>query len=466
MSQNYAYRTALDLQKAIATKQVSPVEIVRASLERIEALEPTINSFVTTTAESALDAAREAERAVMAGDDLGALHGLPISIKDTVPVGGVKFTVGSRTLAENVAGEDAPSVKRIRAAGACIVGKTTSSEFGAKAVGDSPLTGATRNPWNTTKTPGGSSAGAAASVAAGVTPLALGADGGGSIRIPCSLSGLVGFKAQFGRVPIAPVGAATTLAHVGPMTRTVRDAALLLATIAGYDRRDPFGLAAAVPDFLRACDLPVKGLRIAWSPTMGYATPSAEVRAIAGAAARTFEEFGCRVDLVEHVVDDPVHIWTMEFHTGLATRLKDLPSSSVELLDPEVRRIVQSGLKRSLEEYYSTIFERYALYDHMRTFFETYDLLLTPTLPVSAFDVFHDVPAEITGRDAVTWVYYTYPFNLTGQPAASIPAGFTANGLPVGLQLVSRIHREVDIFAAAAAFEEARPWADRLPPVA
>jgi aspartyl-tRNA(Asn)/glutamyl-tRNA(Gln) amidotransferase subunit A len=198
----------------------------------------------------------------MAGHHLGPLHGLPISIKDLIAVRDLSFTFGSRALADNVATTDAPSVERIRAAGACIIGKSTTSEFGCKAVGDSPLTGITRNPWSLDKTPGGSSAGAAASVAAGMTPFSLGTDGGGSIRIPASLCGLFGIKAQFGRVPVYPVSATPTLAHVGPLARTVRDAALLLSVISGQDDRDPFSVAGPVPDYLSACELPVKGLRI------------------------------------------------------------------------------------------------------------------------------------------------------------------------------------------------------------
>ena len=466
MGQPYTYRTALDLKQAIATKQVSPVEVARAALEHADAVEPRLNSFVTMTPEIALAAAQQAERAVMAGDALGLLHGVPVSVKDVIPVNGVGFTFGSRAFADNIATEDAPVVERIKAAGACIVGKTTTPEFGCKAVGDSPLTGATRNPWNNTKTPGGSSAGAVASVAAGVTPLAIGTDGGGSIRIPCSFTGLFGIKPQFGRVPMYPPSAAPTLAHVGSIARTVRDAALLLTAESGHDRRDPFAVAEPVPDYLGACDTPAKGMRVAWSPTLGYAKPTPEVLRITERAARVFERLGCTVDLVEQVMDDdPVDMWTMEFYSGIGTRLKGVLSSSGDLLDPAVRDILTGALDQSLEAYYTKVFERYAFREKMRLFFDTYDLLLTPTLPVPAFDVFEGLPPELPDRNVVSWVYYTYPFNLTGQPAASIPAGFTADGLPVGLHIVSRINREVDIFRAAAAFEEAQPWADRTPPI-
>ena len=222
---DFAFMTAIELKELIARRDISPVDLVGSSLERMEGLEPTLNCFVQTSPDLALEAARKAEKAVMAGEDLGLLHGLPISVKDLIAVDGLKLTFGSRAMADNVAAVDAPSVDRARRQGACIVGKSTTSEFGCKAVGDSPLTGITPNAWNLAKTPGGSSCGAATSVAAGITPFALGTDGGGSVRIPSSLSGLFGIKAQFARVAVYPASATPTLAHVGPLTRTVRDGA-------------------------------------------------------------------------------------------------------------------------------------------------------------------------------------------------------------------------------------------------
>ena len=232
-SEDYAFMSALDLRQAILAKQVSPVEVVRQTLERIDALEPRLNCFVTRTPELALDAARHTERAIMAGEPVGALAGLPVSVKDLIAVAGIRQTFGSRAMANHIAATDAPSVMRLKAAGASIVGTTTTSEFGCKTVGDSPLTGITRNPWDLTKTPGGSSCGAAASVAAGVTSFALGTDGGGSVRLPASFTGVFGIKPQFARVPLFPAAATPTLAHVGPLARTVRDAALLVGGVAG-----------------------------------------------------------------------------------------------------------------------------------------------------------------------------------------------------------------------------------------
>ena len=453
-----ASAAAIGLARMIRAKQVSPVEVVEAALARLARLEPSLNAFVTVTPELALASARRAEATLMAGDDLPALAGLPVSVKDLIAVEGVRATFGSRTLSDAVAPVDAPSVERLRAAGACILGKTTTSEFGCKPVGDSPLTGITRNPWDLTKTPGGSSCGAASSVAAGITPFALGTDGGGSIRIPAAFTGLFGMKAQFGRVPVFPTSATPTLGHVAPIARRVRDAAWLLQVVAGFDARDPASVSEPVPDFLAACDAPVKGMRIAWSPTLGYARPTAEVAAVTTSAARVFEDLGCHVEEVPAVMDDPVELWMSEFYAGIGTRLRRPLLEARSLLDPAVAEILERALEQSLERYYASVFQRYELRERLRAFFERYDLLVSPTLPVAAFDVGLNVPPELPDRGIVSWVSYTYPFNLTGQPAASLPCGITVGGLPVGLQLVARVNREVDILRAAAAFEAARPF--------
>jgi Asp-tRNA(Asn)/Glu-tRNA(Gln) amidotransferase A subunit family amidase len=457
------FKTAVELTRAIRNGKVSALEVVEASLSRAQAQQPTLNSFVTLSPELALEQARAADAARAAGKPLGALHGLPISVKDLIAVKGLPFTSGSRAMAHHIAGVSAPSVERIIAAGACVIGKTTTSEFGCKAVGDSPLTGITRNPWNLSKTPGGSSCGAAASVVAGVTPAALGTDGGGSVRIPASLSGLFGIKPQFARVPVFPVSATPTLAHVGPLTKTVRDAALLLSVISGHDARDPFAVAGPIPDYLGACEQPLRGMRIAWSETLGYARPDPEIVEITRRAAAVFEELGCTVVEVDKVLDsDPVDLWTSEFYAGVGVRLEKVLAEQRELLDPAVADMLKDALSQTSEAYYTNVFRRYELRETLRAFFDQYDLLLTPATPTAAFDVGLDTPPGLTDRNIVSWAYYTYPFNLTGQPAASIPAGFTHAGLPVGLQMVARINAEVDIFRAAAAFEAARPWVARM----
>jgi len=464
MSSEFDYMSAIQLKEMISSRQASPVEIVESAMARLHEVEPALNNFVTLTQETAREAARQAEAAVMRNEPLSLLHGLPISIKDLITMGGVKCAFGSRSAAENIAVSDAPSVERVRAQGACILGKTTTSEFGCKPVGDSPLTGITRNPWNIAKTPGGSSCGAAASIAAGVSPFGLGTDGGGSVRIPSSFTGLFGIKGQFGRVPVYPTSATPTLAHVGPLARSVRDAALLLMAIAGFDRRDPFSVAEAVPDFLAACDRPVKGMRIAWSPAFGYAQPEPEVVAICAQAVTALEGQGCEVEIVENVMDEnPDGMWMAEFYAGVGTRLKPVLDKQPDLLDPAVVEVLSGAMDQTLEEYYAKVFERYDFRERMRAFFGNYDLLLSPTLPVPAFDAGLNVPPQLSDANIISWVSYTYPFNLTGYPAASVPAGFTNEGLPVGLQIVSGPLKECDIFAAAATLEEVRPWADQRP---
>jgi aspartyl-tRNA(Asn)/glutamyl-tRNA(Gln) amidotransferase subunit A len=463
MPEDFAYMTAVEMRRLIREKKASPVEIVESTLRQIDASQPVLNAFVTITPELAIVAARKAEKAVMSGGDTGLLTGLPLSIKDLTAVKGVRFTSGSRTLADFVAPVDSPASERVKAHGAAIVGKTTTTEFGCKGSSNSPLTGETRNPWDLTKTTGGSSAGAGASVAAGLTPFALGTDGGGSIRIPSSLCGLFGIKAQFGRVPIYPAAATPTLAHVGPMARTVRDAALLLTAISGFDARDPASVAADVPDYLGACDRSPKGLRIAWSPTLGYARPTREVAEITGQAVRAFENLGCSVELVEKVFDDPIDLWMAEFYAGVGTRLQKTLTEQREIIDPAVANVLDKALDQTIDEYYRQVFARYDFREKVRQFFEKFDLLMTPTTPVVAFDLGRDVPPELNGANIVSWVAYTYPFNLCGLPAASVPCGFTQAGLPVGLHVVAKALGETEILRAAASFEAARPWADRKP---
>jgi Asp-tRNA(Asn)/Glu-tRNA(Gln) amidotransferase A subunit family amidase len=465
MASEFAYMTALELRRLLRAKEVSPVALVESTLRHAEAMQPVLNPFVTITADLALEAARKAERAIVRGEDGGILCGLPLSIKDLTALKGVRFTSGSRTLEDFVSPVDAPAAERVKRQGAAIIGKTTTTEFGCKASSNSPLTGTTRNPWNRERTTGGSSAGAAASVAAGITPFALGTDGGGSVRIPSSFCGLFGIKAHFGRVPIFPAAATPTLAHVGPLARTVRDAALLLTAISGWDARDPAAVAAEVPDYLGACEQSPKGLKIAWSPTLGYAEPLPEVVEIAANAVHALEELGCAVELVGKVFEDPAPLWMAEFYAGVGTRLKEPLQESRDLIDPAVVALLQPALEQRLDDYYTRVFQRYAFREEVRQFFERFDLLVTPTTPTPAFDVTRDLPAEFEGRDIVSWVAYTYPFNLCGLPAASVPCGFTRAGLPVGLQIVARPLRETDIFRLAAAFEAARPWSARRPTI-
>lgn len=453
-------KSAVELRGLIESKQVSAREVVAASLERMREVEPSLNAFVCDTGEIALDAARDADRARERGC-AGPLDGIPVSVKDLLDVAGVETTFGSRAMVGNIAREDAPAVQRVRWAGGCIVGKTTTTEFGCKAGGgDSPLTGITRNPWNLMKSPGGSSAGAGASVAAAVTPLALGTDGGGSVRVPASLCGLVGFKAQFGRVPVFPPSAAPSLVHVGTLSRTVADAALLLSVISGYDARDPSSITAGPEDYSAACEQGISGLKVAWSPTLGYARPSPEVLAISEKGVRCLEEHGARVETLETVFwPEPERLWNSEFYAGAGYRLKKFLAESPEILDPAIVDALQGALSRqTMEEYVGNVFRRFDLREQFRLLLEPFDVLVTPTLPVADLDAGCNVPPGHEDRNVVTWSYYTYPVNLTGNPAVSVPCGSAPNGMPVGIQVIAKLHREVDLFRVAGLLERARPW--------
>ena len=467
MSQDLIYRNATELKALILAGEISPVEVVEASLARLEEVEPTLNAFATITPEIARKSAKTAESRILAGEDPGSLAGLPFSIKDLLPVKGLKLTFGSRAMADNVADVDAVVYQRLCAAGASLVGKTATDEFGHKVVGNPPLSGQVRNPWNLGKTPGGSSAGAAVSVATGVTPFAVGTDGGGSLRLPGSFTGIFAIKPQLGRVPVMPVPLAPPLFHAGPMARSVRDAALMLQAMAGYDARDPFSVAKTAPDFLAACDRPIEGLRIAWSPTLGFAKPDAEVVDITSAAARLFETLGCQIEQVDEIFEaDPFETWKAEAYAGGGTRLKSALDEKPDQFDPAVRAALLSGLEQSVADQVGHTFHRYALRERLHRFFETFDLLMTPAVVVPPFDVGRDQPPQMPDASIISWAQFGYPFNLTGNPAATVPAGFTADGLPVGLQIVAPFLKEVDIFRAAASFEAAQPWADRRPAIA
>ena len=458
---------AADLAAGIARRKISPVEVVDAVLARIAALER-LNAYVTVDAEGARHAARAAERLVRRkGARLGPLHGVPFSVKDLLVTKGVRTTFGTPIYKDNVPTEDAPMVARLKAAGAIMIGKTNTPTFGWIGATHNLLVGATRNPWNLERTPGGSSGGASAAVAAGLAPLAVGTDGGGSIRIPASFSGIYGLKPTFGRIPVYPPSAAWSLSHVGPMARTVRDAALMLQVSAGPDERDASSLPAPGVDYAKALRGGVKGRRVAYSDTLGYAeVVDPEVREACGKAARVFRELGCRVEEIDPGWPSPFAAWRAIFAGGIATRLAPYAGER-DKIDAGLLRIVDEALKSPPTAFVQAFFDRHAWLAHPRRLFESYDLLLTPTLARPAFAVGLDNATEIAGRPVPEWAWspFTYPFNLTGQPAASVPCGFTKGGLPIGLQVVGRRFDDATVLRASAAFEAARPWAQNRPPL-
>jgi aspartyl-tRNA(Asn)/glutamyl-tRNA(Gln) amidotransferase subunit A len=460
------YMPATDLAAAIRRKQVSPVEVITAVLARIEQLNPELNAFCLVTAETARQAAQAAEQAVMRGEPLGPLHGVPVSIKDLVLTKGVRTMRGSKLYEHDVPTEDAPVVERLKAAGAIILGKTTTPEFGFKGVTDSPVTGITRNPWHLERTPGGSSGGAGVAVATGMGPFAVGTDGGGSIRIPSSFCGIYGLKPHLGRVPVYPASTIGDISHVGPMTRTVRDAALMLNTIAGADDRDRLSLPTSHPDYLQAVEGDVQGLRMAWSPDLGYAVVDPQVRQITAAAAAAFSELGCHVEEINPGFDSPGELFQFFFYVNIGTMLQAYPGYERQI-DPQLLANLAEVKGVSGQDYARVILSRSAIFDKIQRLFATYDVLLCPTVAVPPFAVGIEGPTQIAGRtvDRRAWIAMTPLFNLTGQPAATVPCGFTNDGLPIGLQIVGRRFDEVTVLRASAAFERLRPWAQKRPPV-
>jgi aspartyl-tRNA(Asn)/glutamyl-tRNA(Gln) amidotransferase subunit A len=460
------WRSAVDLSALIRTKQISPVELAEAMLARVHALNPRLNAFCLVTDEVARTAAREAEIAVTKGEPLGVLHGVPVSVKDVLFTRGVVTTGGSRLYAEHAPEEDAVAVGRLRAAGAVLLGKTNTSEFGHKALTDNPLFGPTRNPWDLARTPGGSSGGAAAAVAAGLGPVALGTDGGGSVRIPAAFCGLYGLKPSYGRVPGTPAFPGWEhVSHVGPIARTVRDAALVLDAIAGGDDRDRASLPREPGSYLEACDEDVKGLNVAWAPDLGGAAVDAAVLEVCQDAAAEFESLGCHVEVVnpgwESAEDIFATLVAAQFYAAWSDAL---PEREAEM-DPTLVRFVRRGGAVSARDYLVAWRRAQAFWQEVRAFLERFDLLLTPTVAVPPFALGGPPPRRIAGRDVTVlgWMPFTYPFNLTGQPAASIPAGVTPDGLPVGLQIIGRRHADRTVLAASAAFEAAFPWRERRP---
>lgn len=453
MTSDFAFKTIRELSSGLVKKAFSPVELLDDVISRYEVLEPSLNMFAYTDFDGARRQAKDAEERMVRGERLGDLDGIPTSIKDLIAVEGMPQRFGSRAVSDTPLSADAPSVERLRAAGAVILGKSTTSEFGCKAVGDSPLTGVTRNPWNTNMTPGGSSAGASAMVSSGLVPYAIGTDGGGSIRIPSALTGLFGIKAQFGRVAVFPTSATPTLAHVGPMARTVDDASVVLSVIAGFDTRDPFSVSGAQPDFVGATEKH-RNMRIAWSPTLGYGRVEPDVAKLTADAVLQFEAMGHVVEEVPHIMDDPIDLWNAEFYAGVGTKLRDVIFDQPELLDPAVLEVLRGAVEQEMKAYYENVFARYAFREKLRQFFEVYDILLTPTIPVASVPAGVNVPTGYEDKNIVSWATFTYPFNLSGNPSASIPVGFTAAGLPVGLQVVAPTNDEVAILSLAGAYQK------------
>jgi aspartyl-tRNA(Asn)/glutamyl-tRNA(Gln) amidotransferase subunit A len=457
--------TATDLSAAYRTKELSPVEVIEALLGRIEALDAQVNAFCLIDAPTTLKQAEASEERWLAGQPLSPLDGVPVAVKDLLLTRGWATRRGSLTVDPNGPWtDDAPTVARLREAGAVLLGKVTTPEFGWKGSTDSPLTGITRNPWNLKKTPGGSSGGSSAALAARFCPLALGTDGGGSIRIPASFTATYGLKPSFGRVSAYPLSPFGTVAHVGPMSRTVRDAALMMNAIAKPDARDWFNVPGESADNTARLGETLKGKRIAYSPRLGYAQKVLpEVEALVAAAVKRFESMGAQVEQVDPSTDDPSETFQTLWWAGAGFLLGDLPEEKKARLDPGLRKMAEEGAKIPLKSYLAATAVRGAYGSRLRQFMEHYDFIVTPSTATTAFDTGQLSPLGDDGRAWMQWTPFSFPFNLTQQPAASINCGFASDGLPVGLQIVGRMFDDAGVLAASAAYEAADPHFDKVP---
>lgn len=482
MTDDLCFTPAVELAAQIRRGDVSPVDVIDAFLDRIDRVNPKVNAYVTVLDEQARARAREAEAAIEAGAEVGPLHGVPVAIKDLEDVAGVKTTSGSKLRADNVATEDATVVKRLVDAGAIVLGKTNTPEFGRKPMTTNLLFGPTGNPWDPSKTTGGSSGGSGAAVAAGLAPLAQGSDTAGSIRVPASACGIFGLMPDFGRIPKAPTRSdafafASPCSFTGPMTRTVEDAALMLDVMAGPDPASPYSLPERDHSYLDAVDAPPEDLAIAYSPDLGICEVDPVVRDFVEEAVGALGETGASVEEIETVFDqswkelhDAIEVLLQERYRGLYDDLQR--NQGIDLLEhrEDVTEEVISRVEKSLD---LTVLDvrraqrvRTKGYDAIQSLLQKYDLLVTPTLGMPPFDK-DTQPQEMNGVEIDPlhgWIL-TWPINLTGNPTASVPVGFDDDGLPVGMQIIGRRHEDDTVLSASAAYERVRPWRDTRPPL-
>jgi amidase len=470
-TRDLSFAGAVDLARLYRARRASPLEVVRAVLARIDEVNPRLNAYVTVDREGALAAARAATRALRRGATLPPLHGVPVSIKDLTPTRGIRTTWGSKVYERHVPDEDGLVVERLKAAGAIVVGKTNTPEFGAGANTFNLVFGATRNPWDPALTCGGSSGGAAVALATGMGPLAQGSDLGGSLRIPAAFCGVVGFRPSPGLVPVYPtVLAWDALTVQGPMARTVRDVAAMLAAIAGPDDRAPISYPADPPVFARAVSRPsIEGWRVAFTPDLSGLIPvDPEVAGTAEAATAVFRRLGARVERASPDFADVDEIVLATRGLSMVARHAEKLPRWREQMSPQLVWNVEQGLRLTPEAIGRGERLRTALWHRVREFMSRRELLVTPTVAVPPFPVERPYPTEIGGRPLehyAQWFYLTYAISLTGLPAISVPCGFTRAGLPVGLQIVGRRLSDAAVLCAAAAYERAAPWGEAIPPI-
>ncbi|AZD23081.1 Amidase family protein [Pseudomonas chlororaphis subsp. aurantiaca] len=452
-----AEMSGVELLAHYRDKRLSPVEVTEDALARIERFNPQVNAYCHVDPQGALDAAKASEQRWLKGRPCGALDGVPASIKDLTLTRGMPTRKGSKTTSSSGPWDvDAPFPAFMRNAGAVLLGKTTTPEFGWKGVTDNPLYGITRNPWDTRTTAGGSSGGAAAAASLNLGVLHQGSDAGGSIRIPCAFTGTFGIKPTFGYVPQWPASAMTLLSHLGPMTRTVDDAVLMLQTVARPDARDGLvGAPRSTPWLPESTDL--KGLRIAYSADFGYVKVQPQVARVVARAVERLAQLGAHVEQVDPGFSDPLELFNTLWFAGAARLAGQLSQEQRQQLDPGLLRIARQGQDISLHQYTLALEARAALVAHMAEFHSRYDLLVSPMLPLTAFAAGHNVPPGSGLGEWMEWTPFSYPFNLTQQPAASVPCGFAEDGLPVGLHVVGARFADDQVLRLCRAYEQAFP---------
>lgn len=472
MSTDLCFLSATELRERITSKKVSPVEIVSAALARAEALQPELNCFITLCGDEAMAAAREAERKVMAGERLGLLHGLPVTVKDIVNTKGVKTTFGAVPYKDNVPTEDAVAVAKLRAAGAILIGKTTTPEFGSKCLTDSPLFGRTRNAWSVERSSGGSSGGAAVAVASGIAPLAIATDGGGSTRIPAACNGVVGLKQSSGMIAHSQaLDAFGNQTYVTPTTRTVADTALMMQAMAGEDACDPWSIGMPVPDFIgtAASRGDLRGQKILFCASPPGRPVSSDVASAFKASLDRLASQGAELEEFSGEGYDVEPIWRAINHTVWRSRFSKLVAEHRDALSEAFLKQVALATNVSGVDYQEAMFARTALFRRVQSLLAGGHLLAMPTITRTALPIDQDLfgTIEIDGRqfDSVRphWFPWTMPFNMTGHPAISLPCGFGRDGLPIGLQLVGRFRADAELLRVSALFEASHDLLARRP---
>jgi Asp-tRNA(Asn)/Glu-tRNA(Gln) amidotransferase A subunit family amidase len=470
--EDICFMSAFEMREKIKSQEISSSEITETIIERIEKINPLLNAYCTPTFELARETAEKADEAVQKGERLGLLHGIPTSIKDLMQTKGIRTTFGSKLYEDFIPEQDDIAVQRLIKAGSVILGKTNTPEFGVPALTNNLVFGETKCPWDLEKNSGGSSGGAASSVASGIGPLALGSDGGGSIRIPSSLCGVFGLKPTYGRIPSYPREGIhfKSMDHYGPIVRYVRDAALMLNAIKGFYPRDPNSLPDDSTDYLKILDDKPNKLKIVYSMTLGFGKSlEEEVKDNVMNSAQKFEQFGWSVEEAKLKLKNPESAFRTTVTVGYAQDFQKEFNTRINDFSPDIRTTIKLGLDNTLLNFTKAIEQRKQVNEVLGSFFQGFDLLITPTTPCPAFTpgwldsgtVFPKIGKKML--NIITWMTFTFPFNMTGHPAASIPSGWTNSGLPIGMQIVGKRYDEKTVLQVSKAFEEVSPWQEKRP---